>query len=75
MNAFYVRDISGNDVDMDFVESVKKEMDVIDLEVKINDRASNPRPSSPQRSPGLFSLGDVLKSQIERFSHSFISIN
>ncbi|XWS72694.1 hypothetical protein CRYUN_Cryun02cG0062700 [Craigia yunnanensis] len=75
VNSFYVRDISGNDVDMDFVESVKKEMDVIDLKVKINDRASNPRPSSPQRSPGLFCLGDVLRSQIERFSHNFISIN
>ncbi|XVE97401.1 hypothetical protein REPUB_Repub03eG0016200 [Reevesia pubescens] len=27
--AFYIRDISGNEVDLDFVESVKKEMDVI----------------------------------------------
>ncbi|XWS70452.1 hypothetical protein CRYUN_Cryun03dG0049500 [Craigia yunnanensis] len=71
VNAFYVRDISGNEVDMDFVESVKKEMDVIDLEVK-NYRTITPRPSSHQRSHGgLFYLGDVLKSQIERFSHSF----
>ncbi|XVF48339.1 hypothetical protein PTKIN_Ptkin03bG0182200 [Pterospermum kingtungense] len=76
VNAFYVRDISGNEVDMDFVKSVKKEMDVIDLEVK-NDRATTtiPQPRSPQRSPGLFSLGDVLKSQFERFSHNFIPIN
>ncbi|KAK6249219.1 hypothetical protein QUC31_020784 [Theobroma cacao] len=78
VNAFYVRDISGNevDVDMDFVESVKKEMDVIDLEVK-NDTIRRPRASSsssPRPSPGLFSLGDVLKSQIERFSHNFIPI-
>ncbi|XP_022728642.1 ACT domain-containing protein ACR2 isoform X2 [Durio zibethinus] len=76
VNAFYVKDMSGNEVDMDFVESMKKEMDVIDLEVK-NDGASRRRPSSSPRSsvPGLFSLGDVLKSQIERFSHNFIPIN
>ncbi|OMO61640.1 hypothetical protein CCACVL1_23353 [Corchorus capsularis] len=79
VNAFYVRDISGKEVDMDFVESVKKEMDdvVIDLEVK-NNGGGGRQPSSPPRtsssSPGLFSLGDVLKSQIERISHNFIPI-
>ncbi|GLU01290.1 hypothetical protein SLE2022_186020 [Rubroshorea leprosula] len=72
VNAFYVRDTSGNDVDidMDFVESVKKEMGPVDLEVKNN--AS--RPSTDDRTSRSFSLGDILKSQVERFSHNFISI-
>lgn len=33
MNIFYVRDISGNDVDMEFVKSIKREMGGIDLAV------------------------------------------
>ncbi|KAJ9167720.1 hypothetical protein P3X46_019324 [Hevea brasiliensis] len=68
VNAFYVKDISGNEVDMDFVESMKKEMGPIDLEVK-NDCM---RPSSRERAH--FSIGDRLKSQIERISQNFIPI-
>ncbi|GLT25327.1 hypothetical protein SLA2020_232880 [Shorea laevis] len=72
VNAFYVRDISGNDadIDMDFVESVKKEMGLVDLEVKNN----TTRPSTDDRTSQSFSLGGILKSQVERFSHNFISI-
>ncbi len=68
INAFYVRDISGNQVDMEFIESMKREMGPIVLQVKIETR----RPSSPERS--RFSFGYMLKSQIERFSHNFITI-
>ncbi|KAK9280389.1 hypothetical protein L1049_014078 [Liquidambar formosana] len=69
VNAFYVRDISGNDVDMEFVESMKREMGPIYLQVK---KDTTPRQNSPERS--RFSIGDMLKSQIERFSHNFIPI-
>ncbi|XP_059658167.1 ACT domain-containing protein ACR2 [Cornus florida] len=69
VNAFYVRDISGNDVDMEFVESMKKEMGPIDLAVK-NETTS--RPNSPERF--RFSIGDILRSQIERFSHNYVAI-
>ncbi|KAL0394286.1 UNVERIFIED_CONTAM: ACT domain-containing protein ACR2 [Sesamum latifolium] len=31
VNAFYVRDISGNNVDLDFIKSMKREMGEIDL--------------------------------------------
>ncbi|PIA42328.1 hypothetical protein AQUCO_02000047v1 [Aquilegia coerulea] len=65
-NAFYVRTISGNEVDMKIVESLKKEMEPIALEVKID----LPRRSLPGRARNSF--GDMLKSQIERFSHNFI---
>ncbi|PON89878.1 ACT domain containing protein [Trema orientale] len=68
VNAFYVRDISGNEVDMELVESMKKEMSPIVLQVT----NESPRPSSPERS--LFSLGYKLKSQIERLSHNFVTI-
>ncbi|KAL6980218.1 hypothetical protein U1Q18_021861 [Sarracenia purpurea var. burkii] len=69
VNAFYVRDISGNDVNMEFVESVKREVGPIDLAVK------NEKPrmrSSPEKV--RLSVGDMLKSRIERFSHNFVTI-
>eukprot|EP00257_Ricinus_communis_P003426 XP_002515490.2 ACT domain-containing protein ACR2 isoform X1 [Ricinus communis] len=69
VNAFYVRDISGNEVDMGFVKSMKKEMGAINLEVKKD--ISRPI-SRDQRA--RFSIGDMLKSQIGRFSHNFIQI-
>ncbi|GAB4854598.1 DNA-directed RNA polymerase I subunit RPA2 [Ancistrocladus abbreviatus] len=68
INAFYVRDMSGNSIDMEFVESVKREMGApIHLKVK------NETPSmhgSPERY--RFSIRDMLKSHIERFSHTLL---
>lgn len=81
LNAFYVRDISGNKIDMEFVESVKKEMRPIHLEVKNEDTTtdivgSDDPPASaapqPQPQPHRFSLGDILRSQIERLSLNFV---
>ncbi|XP_010241627.1 PREDICTED: ACT domain-containing protein ACR2-like [Nelumbo nucifera] len=72
VDAFYVRDISGNEVDMKIVESMKREMEALALEVK--NEPSSHRRSSPERPPFCFSFGDILKSQIERFSHHFIPI-
>ncbi|KAK3043757.1 hypothetical protein RJ639_001953 [Escallonia herrerae] len=71
VNAFYVREISGNNIHMaEFVESFKREMSLIDLAIK--DETVVSRPSSPEKS--RFSIGDMLKSQIERFSHNFVTI-
>ncbi|KAK8654899.1 hypothetical protein V6N13_107495 [Hibiscus sabdariffa] len=79
VNAFYLKDILGNEVDKRYVESVKKEMDVdvIDFEVKDGgvDNSVCQSSSPLQKSPGFFSLGDALKSQIQRISHNFIPIN
>lgn len=78
LNAFYVRDISGNKIDMEFVESVKKEMRPIHLEVKNEDRPEDRREqlalAAPQQQPQVhrFSLGEILRSQIERLSHNFV---
>lgn len=69
VNAFYVRDISGNEVDMEFVELMKKEMGPIALHVQNDTKV----PSSPSER-SRFSLGDILKSQIDRFSQNFIAI-
>ncbi|XP_010541614.1 PREDICTED: ACT domain-containing protein ACR2 isoform X2 [Tarenaya hassleriana] len=63
VNAFYVRDMSGNKIDMEFVESVKKEMRPLHLAVK-NDDADAER-GLQRRS---FSLGDIFRSQMERLS-------
>ncbi|XP_011081540.1 ACT domain-containing protein ACR2 isoform X1 [Sesamum indicum] len=70
VNAFYVRDISGNNVDLDFIKSMKREMGEIDLSVM--EETTNYRPTSTERPK--FSIGEMLKSQIERFSHSFVAI-
>ncbi|KAL3497338.1 hypothetical protein ACH5RR_040070 [Cinchona calisaya] len=72
VNAFYVRDISGNNVDMEFIESMKREMGVIDLAVK--NETTIIRPNSSGNVRPRFSIGDILKSQIERLSQNFIAI-
>uniref|UniRef100_A0A6N2KJA7 ACT domain-containing protein ACR n=1 Tax=Salix viminalis TaxID=40686 RepID=A0A6N2KJA7_SALVM len=76
VNAFYVRDISGNEVDMGFIKSMKKEMGLTDLEVITT--TTTPTRTIGNISPHerhRFSFGDLLKSQIERFSHNFVAIN
>ncbi|XP_076945491.1 ACT domain-containing protein ACR2-like [Bidens hawaiensis] len=65
---FYVRDIVGNNVDMELVKSMKREMGLIDLAVK-NEKVVK---SSPVVKP-RFSIGDIFKSQIERLSHSLLT--
>ena len=68
INAFYVRDVSGkNVVDMEFVESVRREMSPIYLHVK-NEIRSTPRASSAH----YFSLSNIVKSHLERFSHTLM---
>lgn len=81
VNAFYVKDLSGNDVDTEFtepkkkekfIESVKKEMGpFIDVAVKKEITSS---PSSPDQRP-RFSVGDMLKSHVDRLANNFIPIN
>ncbi|MCL7037890.1 hypothetical protein MKW94_009914 [Papaver nudicaule] len=68
MNAFYVRDVSGSEVDMGTLESMRKEIEPLALEVR-NDSLT---PTSLDR-PRL-SLGGLLKSHIGRFSQNFSSI-
>lgn len=70
VNAFYVRDMSGNDVDMEFIKTMKREMGPIDLDVKnetpIISRTSPPNGNGRPR----FSVGDILRSHVERLSHN-----
>ncbi|GFQ00459.1 act domain-containing protein acr2 [Phtheirospermum japonicum] len=70
VNAFYVRDISGNNVDLDFIRSMKREMGAIDLAVM--KETTNPQPTSTEK-PKL-SIGEIFRIQIERLSNSFIAI-
>nr|XP_043612180.1 ACT domain-containing protein ACR2 [Erigeron canadensis] len=63
---FYVSDVVGNNVDMEMVKSMKREMGLIDLAVK-NERVV--KPNSPPAVKPQFSIGDIFKSQIERLSH------
>ncbi|KAL4560226.1 hypothetical protein LXL04_032376 [Taraxacum kok-saghyz] len=67
---FYVRDIFGNKVDMEFVKSMKREMGLIELAVK-NEKVV--KPNSTSATKPRFSIGDIFKSQIERLSHSLVT--
>ncbi|XP_026387628.1 ACT domain-containing protein ACR2-like isoform X1 [Papaver somniferum] len=68
MNAFYVRDVSGSEVDMEIVESMRKEIEPLALEVR------NDSPSSTSLDRPRLSLGGLLKSHIGRLSQNFSSI-
>ncbi|XP_047157089.1 ACT domain-containing protein ACR2 [Vigna umbellata] len=70
VNAFYVKDISGNEVDVEyFSNSVKREMGpIVTLHVK-NDTT---RRKTPSKSSPSLSFGGMLRSRIERLSHGFI---
>ncbi|XP_010520625.1 PREDICTED: ACT domain-containing protein ACR2-like [Tarenaya hassleriana] len=71
VNAFYVRDISGNTIDMEFVESVKKQMRPLHLAVKNdNDNANTNADRRPQRH--RFSLAEILRSLMECLSLNFV---
>ncbi|KAK1276516.1 hypothetical protein QJS04_geneDACA001533 [Acorus gramineus] len=80
VTVFYVRDISGREVDMGVVEAMRREVDLLtQLRVKKKQppRRANSfeRSSSPSPSSHFSSIREMLRSQIERFSHNFISIN
>nr|GMD40972.1 ACT domain-containing protein ACR2 isoform X2 [Ipomoea batatas] len=63
VNIFYVRDISGNDVDIEFVKSIKREMGAIDLAV-MNETAttsSTISPLSPRSHGRMFCYNRLIK--------------
>ncbi|GER35327.1 ACT domain-containing protein [Striga asiatica] len=70
VNAFYVRDISGNNVDLESIRSMKREMGAIDLAVI---RETTRPQTTPDERPKL-SIGEILRIQIERISNGFIAI-
>ncbi|MCD7452341.1 hypothetical protein HAX54_016269 [Datura stramonium] len=76
-NIFYVRDISGNNIDMKFVKSMKTEMEEIDVAVnnEITSTTTTTTTTSSMTHVSSFrSLGDLMKSQFEKLSHNFIAI-
>lgn len=70
-NVFYIQDTSGNKVDMRLVELMKSELQPLAFQVK-NELLLPPKYTSMERDN--FSFVSLLRSQLERFSHSFISI-
>ncbi|XP_008788826.2 ACT domain-containing protein ACR2 isoform X1 [Phoenix dactylifera] len=70
-NVFYIQDISGNKVDMRLVELMKRELQPLAFQVK--NELLLPRKYTSVERDG-FSFVSLLRSQLERFSHSFISI-
>lgn len=76
VNAFYVRDISGNSIDMDLVKSMTSEMGSIE-QIALQNESSLVRSNSssgPSTGRTRFAFGELLKSGIGRFSPNFISI-
>ncbi|KAJ8751665.1 hypothetical protein K2173_025824 [Erythroxylum novogranatense] len=71
VNAFYVRDMSGNEVsDMELVKSMKKEIGMGLIELEVNKDTATMR--RPQAQRPRFSFGDMLRYQFQRFSDNFI---
>ncbi|XP_060175507.1 ACT domain-containing protein ACR2 [Lycium barbarum] len=75
-NIFYLRDISGNNIDMKFVKSMKTEMGEIDVAVnnETTTTATTTTKTSMTRGSSFRSLGDLMKSQFEKLSHNFVAI-
>ncbi|RRT55230.1 hypothetical protein B296_00022430 [Ensete ventricosum] len=69
-NVFFIQDISGKEIDMGTVESMKKELEP--LSVQVENAMLPHKLNSMERD--RFSFVSLLRSQLERFSHSFISI-
>ncbi|XP_020102447.1 ACT domain-containing protein ACR2-like [Ananas comosus] len=72
-SVLYVRDISGNKVDMGIIESIKRELEPFAFQVR-NEQALPHKYSSEGGDGYGFSFVSLLRSQLERFSHSFVSI-
>ncbi|XP_010928326.1 ACT domain-containing protein ACR2 [Elaeis guineensis] len=70
-NVFYIQDTSGNKVDMRLVELMERELQPLAFQVK-NELLLPPNDTSMERES--FSFVGLLRSQLERFSHSFIPI-
>jgi hypothetical protein len=74
VNAFNVRDILENIVDMEFVKSMKSEMGAID-QIAIKNESDMGRQTSPgSGARPRFAIGDLPKFGIGHFSPNFISI-
>lgn len=80
-NIFYLRDISGNNIDMKFVKSMKTEMGEIDVAVNNETTTTTTTTTSLSttttsitRVSSFRSLGDLMKSQFEKLSHNFVAI-
>lgn len=69
-NVFYVQDISGNKVDMGILELMRRELEPLAFQVK--NELLLPQRLDTMETEG-FSFGSLLRSQLERLSHSFIS--
>ncbi|PKU61787.1 ACT domain-containing protein ACR2 [Dendrobium catenatum] len=68
-NVFYVQDISGNEVDMEIVDTLKRELESLPYQVKTE---LKPQKQNSMQRVG-FSFTNLLRSQLEKFTHGFIS--
>ncbi|PNT67076.1 hypothetical protein BRADI_3g20207v3 [Brachypodium distachyon] len=72
-NTFYVKDISGNKIDMNAVESVRRELEPLPFQVKDELLSPGLPEGNPASERNGFCILGMLKSKIERLSHGFIS--
>ncbi|KAM3372252.1 hypothetical protein ACQJBY_019242 [Aegilops geniculata] len=73
-NTFYVQGISDNKIDMDVVESVRRELDPLPFQVKDDELLSRGQlEGEPVAERNGFCILSLLRSKIESLSHGFIS--
>lgn len=73
-NTFYVQGISDNKIDMDVVESVRRELDPLPFQVKDDELLPRGQlEGEPVAERNGFCILSLLRSKIESLSHGFIS--
>lgn len=70
-SVLYIEDISGKKVDMGVMELMQKEMEPLAFQVK-NDTL--PQTCTSTEGDDRSSIVSLIRSSLEKFSHSFISI-
>lgn len=70
-NVFYVRDISGNPVDMGILDLIKRELEPLTFQVKNELLMPQKRVNNSPHTQS-FSFGSLVRSQLEKLSLSFV---
>ncbi|XP_031480139.1 ACT domain-containing protein ACR3-like isoform X2 [Nymphaea colorata] len=75
-DTFFVTDSSGNDIDYETIDRIRQEIGNVEVITSCNlvKRSNSTANGNGQERPSFFSIGNLLWSQLERFSGNFGSI-
>lgn len=75
-DTFFVTDASENEIDYDTIDRIRQEIGNVEVSssCKLVRRSNSTTNGSGQERPSFFSIGNLFRSQLERFSGNFGSI-